>query len=365
VVKDKLYLIASYKTKIIRGSVCCDWDNDLRAQLFGSKTKFLKHKILHKRLDVNSEILYSGEFYHLYNSIRRKNVMKDKVIIKKVLQQELEVIGKCNIVIAVIDEYFSYYSAIKLFDAIIKNKKVTVFIDDENKKIYEKWYYFLQICKNININTTVITNTICYNDIMEYIGKLEKTLVFQNDFMNYGYGKVLEETRLFISTEFIPASKKNISVDNISKLLKNDLRIMIVSEPSKSLIENIDTSIKNKRYLKYNGSFYYYAGIDAFNKEVMNFYKEVPKAVMKRIASSDIFISVLRNKEQIDAIIELLYAAFLGKKIYVFYDKSIMGNNIDNSYNFILLFAKMLDNDIKLINTVDNNKILEFIMDIE
>jgi len=365
VVKDRLYLIASYKTKIVKGCAYCDWSVDLKVQLFGSRMKFLRHKLLHKRLNVNSEILYYGEFYHIYNSIRIKNIVKDKVAIKKVLQQELEVIDSCDIVIAVIDSDFNYYTAIKLFNAVISNKKVTIFIDSSDKRTYEKWYYFLQICKSININTSVIMNTVCNSDVIEYIGKLEKTLIFQNDYLNYSYGKVLDETRLFISTDFSLSRKNDINIDNVASLLRNDIRTSLVSDSSKGLIENADISIKNKRYLKYNGSFYYYKDIDRLNKEVMKYYKEVPKAVMKRIASCDIFISILKDKEQIDTVIELLYASFLRKKIYVFYDKSIMGKRVADSYNFIILFAKMLDDDIELINTVDNNKILEFIMDVK
>ena len=360
-VKNRLYVIASYRNKSILGNIYSDWSNDLRVKIFGNKNKFIKNKILLKHLVINSELLYSGEYYHLYNSIKRKDAVLDENEIREALEYEFEVIKNSDIVVVVIDNEFNYYSVIKLFNAVISNKEITIFIDSKDVVTYKKWFYFMQVCKLLNNNIVIIDNTISNDKVIEYIRKIKKSIIHQPLAMSYSANKILEETRLFVSGNFDVGGKKNINKENIGKLLKNDIRIKIIVGSDKNLIECLNINIMNKRYLKYNGSFYYYIDTNNINDNEVVFYKDIPKSVMKRIATSDIFICILTIKDQLDTIIELLYAAFLGKDIYLFYDENIIGNEVSNSYRLVVLFVKMLGSKITLYDTVMDKNILNFV----
>ena len=354
--KNRLYVIATYKNKSILDDNVSDWSNDLRAQIFGSGSKFIKNKILFKRLSINDNLLYSGEYYHLYNFFRKKDIVDDKDSIIQLLQYEFSVISESNIVIVVIDEKFSYYSVIKFFSAVISNKVVIVFIDSNDTVTYEKWKYFISLCQNMNVNMEIFTDSISSNDIIAYIKTLNRTSEVQALHMCYGTNKILLENRLFLSSGFNVYSKEKISVDNVAKVFKNDIRMLLVSDKKKAFIENSNAHVMYKRYLKYNGSFYYYFEENGINNNFLYEYRNIPKSVMKRISSSDTFICVLKEKEQMDSVVELLYAAFLKKKVHIFCDKKI-----ESSYSLLFLFVNMLTDDFKLTKSIDKNRILEFI----
>ena len=354
--KDKLFIITSYN------NCTNDFSKDVRSILLGTSKNFLRKEFLTKRISINKNYLYAGDYYFICKKVINADVDKEMDNILAVLNDELSAIEKSKKIIAIIDRNFGYYDLSKLFYAVILNKEITIFInpDMENSSGYSKWHYFLEICRSINLNI-VLEKTIANRNIINYIKNLEKSTIPQEINFNYSTTRILEEMRVFISNKFVFDSVNRLNKDNFAKNFKDDIKKLIVHDVDKIAVDNSKVCIAGRPKLKYNGGFYYYYldNDDSVLNRILYCYKDAAKAVMKRISTSDLFVVILSEKDLLDNIIELLYAAFLKKKIYVYYDKEIVDENVNDSYIFLIEFARMLGSTVVAFDCIDEKKILD------
>lgn len=147
-----------------------------------------------------------------------------------------------------------------------------------------------------------------------------------------------------------------INKDNISELLKNDIRSKIVGDVYKTIYPSSGVVIKNNKNVEYIGGFYYEE-----KHEGKSTCESVVLEELKQIAKCDIVVANLTKYSAIATITEILYAAMHNKKTVIFCDPNITKHKIEGEYWFPILTAKELNKNIEIRYIENEEEIIDYI----
>lgn len=147
-----------------------------------------------------------------------------------------------------------------------------------------------------------------------------------------------------------------INEDNVLEMLKDDVRSKIVGNVKDTVYASDGVVIKNNSNVMYIGGFYYERKHD--NKTVC---ESVVEEELSQIDSCDLVVANLMNYSAIASVTEILYAAFKNKKIVIFCDPKITSYEVEGEYWFPIITSKILNNNIEIRYTEDENDIIDYI----
>lgn len=151
-----------------------------------------------------------------------------------------------------------------------------------------------------------------------------------------------------------------INENNISEMLKDDMRSKIVGNVQDTIYASDGVVIKNNKNVMYIGGFYYereHPGKSTCENVVFEELRQIDRC--------DIVVANLMNYSAIASITEILYAAFHNKRIIIFCDPNITSYEVEGEYWFPILTAKELDKNIEIRFVQDENEIVNYINSLE
>lgn len=151
-----------------------------------------------------------------------------------------------------------------------------------------------------------------------------------------------------------------INENNISEMLKDDMRSKIVGNVQDTIYASDGVVIKNNKNVMYIGGFYYER-----EHPVKSTCENVVFEELRQIDRCDIVVANLMNYSAIASITEILYAAFHNKRIIIFCDPNITSYEVEGEYWFPILTAKELDKNIEIRFVQDENEIVNYINSLE
>lgn len=147
-----------------------------------------------------------------------------------------------------------------------------------------------------------------------------------------------------------------INENNITKMLKDDMRSKIVGNVEDTLYASDGVILKNNKNVSYVGGFYY-ENQDK-NKSVC---ENVVYEELKQIDKCDIVIANLTKYSAIATVTEIIYAAFKKKKIVIFCDPNVTSYEVEGEYWFPILAAKELNKNIEIKFINNEDEIVDYI----
>ena len=359
--KGRLFVIADYKQEVNLRTY--DFNEDIRVKILGEPKKYIWNNAKKRKVPGNDELFYIGGLHRIYRMMRHRKFPRDSAIIMEAFREEMSIIKESDFVLAVITEDTDIYTILRLFYAATLNKEIMAFVninlyDEDN---HHKWNYFLNMCKAFDNNM----KTLNYNkesEILEYIKKLEITPITHPFKMNYSPLRILEEARVFVSSNF-KVSHRNMNYKTAADMLKKDFRAKLFSESEKLVFEARNLRIMYSKDIKYSGSYYYYYidRDDTIRDRKVLDYRFATIPYMNSIRMSDAVFIILDSRDSTLQIVDLLYSVFLKKKIFVFYNPLVMGQDFKSSFYFALEFAKEFDADMTVHKHVNYDEIITMI----
>lgn len=147
-----------------------------------------------------------------------------------------------------------------------------------------------------------------------------------------------------------------INENNVFDMLKDDIRSKIVGNVKDTVYASDGVVIKNNKEVMYIGGFYYER--QDKNKSVC---ENVVSEELRQIEKSDIVIANLTKYSAIASITEIIYAAFLQKRIVIFCDPKITSYQVEGEYWFPILTCKQLNKNIEIKFINSENEIINYV----
>lgn len=141
-----------------------------------------------------------------------------------------------------------------------------------------------------------------------------------------------------------------INRENVTKMLKDDVRSKIVGNVEDTIYGSDGVVIKGNKNVMYIGGFYYEKENPGKTTCENVVYEE-----LKQIDNCDLVIANLMNYSAIASVTEIIYAATKNKKIVIFCDPNVTSYEVEGEYWFPILTAKQLSKDVEVrfIHSVD------------
>ena len=149
---------------------------------------------------------------------------------------------------------------------------------------------------------------------------------------------------------------ESINEDNVLEMLKDDVRTKIVGNVKDTVYASDGVVIKNNSNVMYIGGFYYEKKHN--DKSIC---ESIVEEELSEIDRCDLLVANLMNYSAIASITEIIYAASKNKKIVIFCDPKITSYDVEGEYWFPIITSKLLDNDVEIRFTEDENDIIEYI----
>ena len=147
-----------------------------------------------------------------------------------------------------------------------------------------------------------------------------------------------------------------ITKDNVCDMLKDDMRSKIVGNVEDTVYSSDGIITKSNPNVMYVGGFYYEK-----ENEGKSVCENVVYEELKQIDRCDLVVANLTKYSAIATVTELIYAAFLKKKIVIFCNPKITSYEVSGEYWFPILTIKQIDENVEVIFVEDENKIIDYI----
>lgn len=165
----KIFYSGTYKVRhelINENNVLKMLKDDMRSKIVGSvkKTVYSSNGVVIKG---NKNVMYVGGFYY-------EKQDKTKTVCENIVNEELNQIDRCDLVIANLTNYSAIASVTEIMYAAFKKKKIVIFCDPKitSYNIEGEYWFTLLACKQINDNIE-IKFVDKESDIIDYINKLK------------------------------------------------------------------------------------------------------------------------------------------------------------------------------------------------
>ena len=147
-----------------------------------------------------------------------------------------------------------------------------------------------------------------------------------------------------------------INENNVLEMLKDDIRSKIVGNVKDTVYASEGVVIKNNKNVIYIGGFYY-----ENQEEGLSVCENVVKEELNQIKRCDLLVANLTQYSAIATITELMYAAFIGKKIVIFCDPNITSYEVDKEYWFPIITLKKLNKNVTIKYVNSEFEIVDYI----